>query len=125
MKPAFCGPASACSPYHNSSQAPLADMVDSVHGTDPSCEQSQAETAWDDSNFFTTEADWELSHPVDFVMNMGPAVGDPQIGSFSNAWDVSQALSGASVSWHEQPGIHCGAFGDDSTWPLLQAGMGW
>lgn len=114
-----------CSDYINNPQAPLAEMVDSAHLTGTDCEMAVGNRAWDASDVFATEGDWNLSHPVDFVMNVGPGLGDPLIGAFAHAWDVAQGLEGAEVGWHEQPGSHCQAFSGGGAWPMLAAGMGW
>lgn len=119
-----CG-AGICSGYLNTPEAPLVEMVDSAHLSGSDCEQAIANAAWDASDLLGPGSDFELSHPVDFVMNMGPGPGDPLIGSYAHAWDVSQMLTGADVGWYEQPGAHCQAFTNTSAWPLLEAGMGW
>ncbi len=119
------GPQTVCSTYLNNEQGPLAEMVDSVHRTEPACEEATARAAWDASNLLGRDGDFLLSHPVDFVVNMGPGFGDPMIGAYANAWDVSQSLSGAVVGWHEFQGTHCAAFSGSDAWPLLEAGMGW
>ncbi len=119
------GPLAICSTYLNNEQGPLAEMVDSAHRSEPDCDEANANEAWEASDLLAPSGNFTLSHPVDFVMNMGPGLGDPRIGAFANAWDVAQSLSGDEVGWHQFPGAHCDAFSGSAAWPMLEAGMGW
>ena len=120
------GQLNRCSPYANSQLGPLVEMADSIHQSSPDCLEGNRNPVWEASNLLDPKADWQLGHPVDFLLNVGPGgLSDAAIGVYPNAWDLAQALDGPQVGWHEQPGAHCDGFSSPFGWTLLSQGMGW